>query len=371
MQMKVFVSSVIAGYGPFRAAVAEAVELLGHQVLQAEDLSATSATPQQACLGLVRSSDLVVLLLGERYGAVQPSGLSATHEEYREARELKPVLVFVEEGTTYDDRQAAFLWEVQGWATGHFRSGYHDPASLKETVVRALHDHELAVSHGAFDEAECLERARALLPSSERGMGGGPELMLAIAAGPHQQVIRPAELGDPSLVTDLQREALFGAHAVLDRSSGTTEAVRGSQLTLLQDGAEVTVDQAGSLRIVNVLRSRADHRAAEMPAIIHENVQAFLGRGLRYAGWALDRIDPVRRLTDVVVLAHLSGAGWMPWRTRAEHAARPSSGSMASGSGNASTVALTPMRRHRQALEHDADRIAEDLTVLLARERQQ
>jgi hypothetical protein len=35
-----------------------------------------------------------------------------------------------------------------------------------------------------------------------------------------------------------------------------------------------------------------------------------------------------------------------------------------------STVQLTPARRHRQALTHDADRIAEDLTVLLARDRQ-
>ena len=72
----------------------------------------------------------------------------------------------------------------------------------------------------------------------------------------------------------------------------------------------------------------------EIPAIIQDDVQRFVGAALRYSGWVLDRVDPIRRLTDVVVLVR------------------------------------TPPRRHRQALTHDADRIAEDLTVLLARDRQ-
>lgn len=34
-------------------------------------------------------------MLGEAYGMKQASGLSATHEEYREARDTKPVIAFV------------------------------------------------------------------------------------------------------------------------------------------------------------------------------------------------------------------------------------------------------------------------------------
>lgn len=368
--MKVFVSSLIGGYEPYRDAVVEAAEVLGHTLLRAEDLGATPASPQQACLGLVRDSDVVALLVGEHYRAVQPSGLSATHEEYREARERKPVLVFVEEPATRDEQQAAFLTEVQDWATGHFRMVFSDPASLKAAVVQGLHEHELAVSHGSFDQAECLDRARGLLPSDSRGVGAGPELVVAIAAGPHQQVIRPAELNDAALAADLQREALFGPNPVLDRTEGTTESVRGAQLTLLQDHGEITLDQAGSVRISTVLRSSGGRQGTEIPAIIHEDVQRFVGSAVRYAGWVFDRVDPIRRLTDVVILVHLAGAGWMPWRTRSEHEASPSSGSMGMSSDAASTVELTPPRRHRQALAHDADRIAEDLTVLLARDRQ-
>ena len=85
--MKIFVSSLISGNESFRAAVAEAAQTLGYELIKAEDFSATTASPQQACLAAVRACDVVVLLLGERYGYTQPSGLSATHEEYREARE--------------------------------------------------------------------------------------------------------------------------------------------------------------------------------------------------------------------------------------------------------------------------------------------
>jgi hypothetical protein len=368
--MKVFVSSLIDGYEPYRAAVVEAAEMLGHTVLRAEELGATSASPQQACLGLVRDSDVVVLLIGEHYGAVQPSGLSATHEEYREALDRKPVLVFVQDLATRDARQAAFLAEVQDWATGHFRRSFKDAASLKAAVVQGLHEHELAVSHGSFDQAECLDRARSLLTSDSRGIGAGPELVVAIAAGPYQQVIRPAELSDAALAADLQREALFGPNAVLDRTEGTTESVRGADLMLRQDHGEVTLDEAGSLRISTVLRSSGGRRGMEIPSIIHEDVQRFIGSAVRYAGWVLDRVDPIRRLTDVVIVVHLAGAGWMPWRTRSEHEASPSSGSMGMNSDAASTVELTPARRHRQALTHDAERIAEDLTVLLARDRE-
>ena len=367
--MKVFVSSLITGYEAYRAAVADAITLLGHQVLRAEDLSASPATPQQACLGLVRDSDVLVLLMGARYGAVQPSGLSATHEEYREARERKPVLVFVEDEVAPEALQAEFLGEVQAWASGRIRRGYRDPGSLKEVVTRALHDHELATSHGAFDEAECMERARSLIPANERGVGGGAELLVAVAAGPYQQVIRPAELDEPTLVVDLQRDALFGDYAVLDPSEGTTVTVRGSRLILKQDSGEVSVDQAGSIRVVKSLRPNPQSRGFEMPSVIQEDVQTLLVRSLRFVASTLDRIDPVRRLSDVVVLANLSGAGWMPWRTRAERDANPTSGQMGSHGDAASTVTLTPSRRHRQALAHDAVRIAEDLTVLLARDR--
>ena len=77
-----------------------------------------------------------------------------------------------------------------------------------------------------------------------------------------------------------------------------------------------------------------------------------------------DRIDPIRRISDVVPVVNLSGA--LGWRTRAEHERSPNSLTMRM-SQEPATVSLTPARRHRAALSQDAQAVAEDLAALLER----
>src|ERR1700716_1317918 len=129
--MRIFISSVIRGYQTYRDAAAQAITELGHEVLRAEQLRASDATPEQACLQLERRADAVVLLLGERYGPLQASGLSATHEEYRDARERCAVLVFVQENITPEDPQRAFANEARDWAGGRITSSFSTPDSLR------------------------------------------------------------------------------------------------------------------------------------------------------------------------------------------------------------------------------------------------
>jgi len=75
--MKVFISSVIAGFESYRDAAGQGVHSLGHQAIRAEDFGAAPASPQEVCLRGVRAADVVVLLVGARYGYPQASGLSA------------------------------------------------------------------------------------------------------------------------------------------------------------------------------------------------------------------------------------------------------------------------------------------------------
>src|SRR5262245_40121385 len=117
--MKIFISSVIRGFEAYRDAAARAARALRHEVKRAEDFSASPSTPQQACLSGIRWAEAVILIIGSRYGPRQPSGLSATHEEYREARGRCPVIVLVQRGVDLEPAQQEFLGEVQAWATGH------------------------------------------------------------------------------------------------------------------------------------------------------------------------------------------------------------------------------------------------------------
>ena len=111
-RMKIFISSLITGMKTLRAAAKAGVVALGHEPVMAEDFGAVPRSPQVACLDGVRQAAMVVLVLGDRYGAKQASGISATHEEYREAKTRCPVLAFIQEPTSPEPEQAAFIAEV-------------------------------------------------------------------------------------------------------------------------------------------------------------------------------------------------------------------------------------------------------------------
>ena len=151
--MKVFISSVIRGLEAYRDAASRAARALRHEVKRAEDFTASAATPQQTCLAGVRLADVVILLVGSRYGDRQDSGLSATHEEYREARNRCPVLVFIQQNVNFESEQEVFVREVQAWSTGHFTSAFSTPDDLRDQLTAALRDLELSRAVGPVDEA--------------------------------------------------------------------------------------------------------------------------------------------------------------------------------------------------------------------------
>lgn len=366
--MKLFISSLISGYEAERAAVAQAATVLRWDVIRAEDFGARPDTPRRACLEAVRAADVVILVMGADYGAIQDGGLSPTHEEWREAtKSQKPTLVFVQTVDARDQLQQAFLEEVQGWSAGRFRESFGSPQELRDKVTRALADLR---APGLADESEVSQRAVAALPEAARGMfGSGSRLDVAVAGGPRQQVLRPAEIESGALITDLHREAMFGPNAVLDSQAATKPGLSGGHLVIAQDSAEVAIRADGTILISrSAMSSRSDLRTVGIPSIVEEEVRERIAGALRFAFDVLDRIDPSHRITDVVAAAALRDAGHTPWRTRAEVAANPGSASMPMGNGDSRPVTLDPPMVRRAALVHEADRIAEDLAVLLRRQ---
>jgi hypothetical protein len=110
---------------------------------------------------------LTILIIGERYGAKQSSGISATHEEFREARDRRPILAFFQEGVSHDTDQAAFVKEAGAWEKGLFREGFTTPEQLKAQITRRVHQWEVANAAGPIDDSDMLDRALKLLPKSD------------------------------------------------------------------------------------------------------------------------------------------------------------------------------------------------------------
>lgn len=364
--MRIFISSLINGLEAFRDATERGVRSLGHDVIRVETFPAKSSTPQAACLAGVREADLLVLIIGDRYGEKQASGRSATHEEFLEARDRIPVLIFVQDHVERDPAQQGFLDEVRGWSSGGLYRSFTTPEQLQDAVVRAVHDHELATAVGPIDEASLVEQAIGQLPKERpgHGFGGEPALAVSIAAGPTQQVLRPAEIEDPDLIRAVQREAMFGDNAVLDSAEGTEVGINGDRLVITQRSHKLSLHQNGAVLVLQPVATTAGR--GFMKVMVEEDIQASITRAIRFTGWLFDHVDPAHRVTDVVVATTIAGAGHTPWMTRSEAAA--SNGSYTMGTrGEDPVVLLTPPRQPRQALLHKADAIAEDAVVVLRR----
>jgi len=366
--VKVFISSVISGMEDHRAAARLAAESLGHTVTVAEDFRASPQSPQQVCLGAVRDADAVVLVLGSRYGAPQESGISPTHEEYREARGTKPVLVFVQTGVTREPQQERFVEEVSGWEGGGYRESFDTPESLRTSVTRALHDWELSQQAGPVDEDELMARTAALLPTRSAHAAGIAPLHVVVAGAPSRQLLRPSALDDASLRRDMQREAVYGDRPVFDPQQGVHEPViQGTSLLIAQADAQITLDEQGNVRVSRPARDSGRNVRAigGLPSLIEEEVRDRVADGIRYVGWLLNRVDPTNRLRRVGLACRLAGIGYLPWRTRAEAAQSPNSASMGSGLEAADSP---PVVLARAALLFDTTRLADDITVRLRRQ---
>lgn len=374
--MKVFISSLITGMEAERAAAERAVKLLGHEPLMAEQFGAKATSPQIMCLDALRKADLVILILGPRYGAKQQSGLSATHEEVREAQNRKPILPFVSADEP-EPEQAKLIEEVGGWTGGLAWGPFSSPQELGDQITGALHKYEVSHATGPVDPAELKARALALMPENTRDTSEST-LCLALAAGPTQSVLRPAQMEDPELAAVLEQKALFGPLQLFDRTRGTQAGLEDGALVVQQQGRHygrsdwVALWETGDMLIQLQVQQPSEGRG--FPVVIEEEVAQQLARAIAYATWLLSHVDPTERLTHVLLAARLSGSSAYGWRTRSEHAASPNSGSVM-GFGREEDrqrpVLLTPAHQSRQALTMDAPRIAQDLLVLLRRQWKQ
>ena len=132
-----FISSEMGQMGPERTELAEALRDLGMSVVVFEDLGGRDEDAVSSYLDGVARSDIYIGIVADRYGQMQSSGRSPTHEEYLYAEQNgKRISFWVSEddagrqGNTRD-----FVQEVQTFhTTGRFR----DPQDLARRVVERM-----------------------------------------------------------------------------------------------------------------------------------------------------------------------------------------------------------------------------------------
>ena len=364
--MRVFVSSVIGGMEPHRAAVSDAVESLGYALTRSEDFGASTDTPRRACLQEARTADLTIVLLGARYGEPQSSGLSATHEEFQEARDHGTVAVLVQREVDREPRQREFLAEAQDWATGRLTDTFSDPDDLRSKVTRVLHEHALRQLDVPLDASELLERARSWLPRQPQHSSS--RLHVIVAGCPRQELLPPSKLDDQAFSRPIVQRALFGSEPIFAVELGTKRLLERGHLRLEQEGAAIVVAEDGTV-VVSVPAMRRNHESRlGLPVLIEDDIRTALAEALGFIGWLLDEVDPLRRLSHIVVLGAIEGGSMLGWRTRREHTAIPDRVIMSMRQRDLVAVPDEPIVRPRAHLTSRRDRLVEDLVARLRRE---
>ena len=196
---------------------------------------------------------------------------------------------------------------------------------LRDHVIRALHDYTLTTMTGPVDPKALTESALSLLPDPDRHTVRTPIINLAIAGGPLQKLLRPAEIEEANLANSLHQAALFGETRIFDHRHGVDFGLEGAALVVGQDdGGRIQLDEQGKLLLrLSVNEHNRERRGSySFPALIEETVLDRLQAGLSYASWALDRIDPTQRLTHVAIAARIDASDHMAWRTQREQDAK-------------------------------------------------
>lgn len=205
IRLKVFVSSVQKELGPERQAVGSL--LATDAFLRActvprlfEEYPAPLQPNPKAYLDLLRTCHVYLLIVWREYGRILGDDLSATHQEYRLARELKmPTLVCVkgDRGDQRDARTQAFLKEIK--ADHHTYSRFSSTEEMLRKVRERLKEHISATYDSgptSGQDAEALQDRRVASDFERRPVTAlsVDDLRLDLA----RQMMAEAEEADPA-----------------------------------------------------------------------------------------------------------------------------------------------------------------------------
>lgn len=226
--MRVFINSTMRDLANERDLVCRKLIDFNFEPVNAEGLLPTGFSSWDKLSREIRSCDLFILILGEKYGWIpdkgprSEEGLSVTHLEYKEAQLLGiPILPFVMELPYLTDSQSGdakrrddFRKEVMNWDNGHFVSTFKLATDLAEKTGRAVID----LLSDEFQDSAIRKRA-----SFVSGNANGLKRDVLSITDPSDSI--PADL----ILRIKKREAVLFAGAGVSLSAGLPSAAAFSE----------------------------------------------------------------------------------------------------------------------------------------------
>lgn len=301
---RVFVSSVVEGFEEFRAAARRGIERAGGKpVLVNEDFPADPRSARNACLDAVASSDVYLVIIGERGGWIAPSGKPVVEEEYDEARARRlPILAFLQT-TRRDAAGEAFANKLSNFVDGQFRRSFASADELEAAVYNAVGGMIPNSSTPPLRRDVIEERFRA-----RPRIVNDATLCVVVAPERDEEVITPVDIMSSTFVRDLYEIGHGGSSPLLDYRRPKTESVQGDSLTIHQldrNGHQdeknevcLSVDERGIIEIETNITSRGRpgmNSFASALVITIPDVEDRLRSAFAFVRAFYDRRDPFKR----------------------------------------------------------------------------
>jgi hypothetical protein len=313
---RVFVSSVITGFEPYRLAAKTAIAAANADPILAEDYPSLSSSPRNACLDGVRSCDALVLIIGDRGGWVAPSGNLVVEEELEEAEKSGlNVLVFIQ-ATTRDDRAEKLVKRVSDYTAGYFRKAFTSPESLAaevkktiESIVRTKGDTHMNVVSDSF----------AGMPN----LGDQTSLRFVMASSRDEEVIDAVTFDSGAFKNRLMEIAHRGDTALFSYEIAKTAAVSVNSLVIAQedgrrsgcvDHARIELTSNGTIvidtNVTNRLPSNQPYSMQPYYEIVEDDVRNRLQASFSFCRYFWEQTDPYMRHQQFAYNAALNNIGY-------------------------------------------------------------
>lgn len=310
---RVFISSVMSGFEPYRAAARQGVIDAHMKPVLIEDFPSLDMSSRSACLDLVQSSDVYVVIIGERAGS-SPLGKPVVEEEFEEARRRKlPRLMFLQ-NVARDDDTDALATRLSDFVHGRFRATFQTPDDLRAAVakgLRALETMRIDTNDPGVIQ-ELLQAGREERNTSIR---------IVVVPERKDDVFDLLEFDRPEFRRSLLKAAHRDDVQLLDFEQGQkTTKLDGRDLIVEQEprrgnppeiGVTIRVREDGSVVIDQTLsdRARDHHQLSAGFQILESDIAQAVRSALAFIDALYEQYDPGHRYSTFLFATAVAGLG--------------------------------------------------------------
>jgi TIR domain/Domain of unknown function (DUF4062) len=290
--LTVFVCSTFGDLNQERDGVLDAIRRLKLQHDSMEFFGARAAQPIETCLEEVRASDVLVVIVGHRYGSFVPElGLSYSEAEYAEGFRLgKPFLVYMRDDNVpilpkHMERDAEKLKLLERWketlqsrhTVASFQDGHRLAVQVTADLARTIQDlEEVAIARAAAQPAG----GAPLIPELESLILEA--LNEGVAEASLLSAIRTAVF---SLLTTRRKREVT---AYLSYAHADSTIVRAVAVRLVSAGIRIGLDEAS---LAGLKPGNDWMQALERELSAADFVIFFISPASVASGWALQELQ--------------------------------------------------------------------------------